>query len=581
LRQSIAAQAVETAVDFEIQNEDDIRQLESDGLVTEEAALVLLEMLEHPIDLNRADVTDLIAIPGISRSDALAILNQRQRQNGFVRWADVSQIGQLSLQQRRTLRAFAEIRPRIDRFDGQIRIDASESGNNGGSSYSRLRIRSDFNNGLFLGFAAEHEDDTEYQWEGGRPDLIAPGWRFEKFYLAWSPGGIWKQIIAGNFTAGFGSGLTFNDAHRFSPKGIYTDDTTSAHRQRGVAAMWGVDRWSGTVFVSDSDVPVTLPAAVTGLSHQRRIDRVYNERLVASTIAYHPRKNTQIGGVWYRGWIDKRLDVAFRNLPNRARWSAVGLYARTTIRQLDLRGEISHSLQAGWASYVEADFRTQSVSLLASLRRYDADFDNPHSHGFADSDDTTDGDVDGDIDEAGVFLQVRYRPDRRLRLRAYYDQWQQPSRLQTDNEAYTEVVFRPANPLQFGISAKWNDDEISVEGDERESGLLWLRFQPHSMLYLTPVYRRSRHRTLSGITRDDYIYLKVEWLLTEEIEWEMRWKVSDTTFIDGDTFPKAFYLQLQLWNWQRISGRIRYTQSRSGLDSASKNSIYVRGEYEW
>ena len=98
-----------------------------------------------------------------------------------------------------------------------------------------------------------------------------------------------------------------------------------------------------------------------------------------------------------------------------------------------------------------------------------------------------------------------------------------------------------------------------------------------------PSYRRSRYRTLPGITRDNYnyIYLKVEWLLTEEIEWEMRWKVSDTTLIDGDTFPKTFYLQPQLWNWQRISGRIRYTQSRSGLDSASKNSIYVRGEYEW
>ena len=40
------------------------------------------------------------------------------------------------------------------------------------------------------------------------------------------------------------------------------------------------------------------------------------------------------------------------------------------------------------------------------------------------------------------------------------------------------------------------------------------------------------------------IYLKVEWLLTEEIEWEMRWRVSNTTLIDGDTFPKTFYLQL-------------------------------------
>ena len=364
----ISAQTVVSTVDFEIQNEDDISQLEADGLITEEAALVLLEVLENPINLNRADVTDLIAIPGISRSNALAILDQCQKQNGFIKWEDLLRIRRLSAQQRRTLRAFAEIRPRIDRLDGRMRIDTSETDKDGEPYYSRLRIRSDFENRFFLGFAAEHEDDTAYQWKAGRPDLISPGWRFEKLYLAWTPGGIWKQIVLGNFTAGFGSGLTFNDAHRFSPKGIYVDDTTSSYRQRGVAATWSVDGWSGTAFVSDSDSPVTLPAAVTGLRSRRRVNRVYNERLIGSTVTFQLQRNTEVGGVWYRGWIDKRVDTEFRNLPNRGGWSAVGLYARTEIRQLDLRGEISHSLEAGWASYLEAGFRTRSVSLLASLR---------------------------------------------------------------------------------------------------------------------------------------------------------------------------------------------------------------------
>ncbi|MCZ6676860.1 MAG: helix-hairpin-helix domain-containing protein [Candidatus Poribacteria bacterium] len=582
--QPIAAQ-IESSADFKIQNEDDIDQLESDGRITEEAALVLREMLENPIDLNRADATDLVAIPRISRGDAQAILDQRQKQNGFVRWNDLLRIGQLGAQQRRTLRAFTEIRPRIDRFDGRLRIDTSETDKDGDPYYSRLRVRSSFAERFFFGFAAQHEDDTEYQWKDGRPDLISPGWRFEKLYLEWSPGGIWKQIIFGNFTAGFGSGLTFNDAHRSTPKGIYTDDTSSPFRQRGVAAAWGVGRWSGTVFVSDSDFPVTLPRAVTNLRSQQRVNRVYNERLIGSAAAFHLGKHTEIGGVGYRGWIDKRLDTEFRNLPNRARWSALGIYASTEIQRLDLRGEISHTLEAGWASYIKAEFRTRSVSLVGALRRYDTDFDNPHSHGAADSDDTTDGDVDGDIDEAGVFLQVRYRPHRRLHLRAYYDQWQHPSSLETDNEAYAEIEFRPADLLEVGISGKWNDEEISIEGDERRSGLLWLGFQPHPTLRLTPVYRRSRHRSLSRITLDDYIYLKVEWLLAEAIEWEMRWKINDTAFIDEDTFPKEFYVQLQFWNWQAISGRIRYTQSRFGSGSTAKpnpkNRIYARIEYEW
>ncbi len=590
-----SAQAVDTATDFEVQNEDDIGQLESDGLITEETTLVLLEMLENPIDLNRADVEDLIAIPGISQSDAQAILAQRQKQNGFVRWDDLSRIEPLSAGQRRTLRAFTEIRPRVNRSDGQVRVDASETDKDGKPYSSRLRIRSDFNNRFFLGFAAAHEDDTQYQWSDESPERISPGWQFDKLYLAWFPSGLskaksratgmWKQVVIGNFTAGFASGLTFNDAHRFSPRGIYTDDTTSSYRQRGVAAAWRVERWSGTAFASDSDYPVTLPAAVTGLKSQRRIDGVYHERLIGSEASFKVRKETQIGAVGYQSWIDKQIDTEFRNLPNRSTWSAAGLYARTKIEQLDVRGEISHSFNAGWASYLEAEFRAKSASLLASLRRYGTDFDNPHSHGFADADDTPQRDVDGDIDEMGLFLQIRYRPHRRVRLRAYYDQWQHPSSLQTDNEAYAEVAVQPSHRLELGTSGKWNDEEITVVGDERRSGLFWLKFQAHPAIRLTSVYWTSRHRLTNRVTPDDYIYFKVEWLLTKQIEWEMRWKVNDTIFIDGDDFPKELYVQLQLWDWQNMSGRVRYTQSRFGSSSTAQpnpnHRIYVRLEYKW
>ena len=125
--QSAVGQAVDRAIDLDIQNEDDILQLESDGRISEETALILLEMLENPIDLNRADVTDLIVIPGISRREAQAIVDERRAVGGFARWRDVSQIDQLTAEQLRVLRGFAEIRPRVDRFDGQIRLDTFDT----------------------------------------------------------------------------------------------------------------------------------------------------------------------------------------------------------------------------------------------------------------------------------------------------------------------------------------------------------------------------------------------------------------------------------------------------------------------
>ena len=45
--QLVVAQAVDRAIDLDIQNEDDILQLESDGRISEETALTLLEMLEN------------------------------------------------------------------------------------------------------------------------------------------------------------------------------------------------------------------------------------------------------------------------------------------------------------------------------------------------------------------------------------------------------------------------------------------------------------------------------------------------------------------------------------------------------
>ena len=44
--QPTVAQAVDSAMELDIKNEDDILQLQADGRITEEMALVLLEMLE-------------------------------------------------------------------------------------------------------------------------------------------------------------------------------------------------------------------------------------------------------------------------------------------------------------------------------------------------------------------------------------------------------------------------------------------------------------------------------------------------------------------------------------------------------
>jgi hypothetical protein len=339
-----------------------------------------------------------------------------------------------------------------------------------------------------------------------------------------------------------------------------------------------------TMFFSQSNYPTVLPSQVTGLRWQRRIFDVYAERLIGTDISFKLPHNSTLGFTWYHSFIDKNLDIQFTNLPNKERWGAYGLHFNTSVGGFYLRGEASQTIDSSLALYLELSTKLKSANFLASFRRYDVDFDNPHSHGFADADDSRQGDIDGDIDEIGVYMRLQYRPNRKLTLRTYYDQWRHPSTHIMDNEAYTEVEYRFSKMIEIGISGKWDDDDLSARGNERFGSLLWTRANPYKNLHLTTVYRLFQIRR-TAVTYDDYAYLKLEWDIQKWIELEARWKMSDTKLTDGDTFPKEGYLQFQIWNRRGFGGRIRYIRKHYGSASRvspnPKHSLFLRLEYRW
>jgi hypothetical protein len=416
----------------------------------------------------------------------------------------------------------------------------------------------------------------------------------------------------GNYSAGFGSGLVFNDAHRIIPKGIYADDTISLNRQRGAALALSWKLIQPTIFLSDLDYPVVLPPQTTGLKWQRRINDVYAEKLLGTDISFKLPRDSNLGFTWYRSFIDKHLNIQFPNLPNRERWGAYGVHFHTSIDGFYLRGEASQTINAGRALYLELSKKLQFADFLTSFRRYDVDFDNPHSHGFADADDSLYGNVDGDIDETGVYIRMQYRPNRKFSLRTYYDQWQHPSTHIMDNEAYAEAEYNFSRTISLGISGKWDDNDLSARGNEHFGALLWTRLNPippfpdfswpfpflkggREDLHITTVYRFF-HIQRADTTYDDYAYLKLEWYIRKWLELETRWKINDTKFTDGDTFPKEWYLQLQICslrspttssygNKRGFGGRIRYTRTHYGSASQvspnPKNYLFLRLEYKW
>lgn len=573
-----------------ISNEDDIYQLIENGMVTEEFGQILLELYENPIDLNRAHEDELARLPFISHEDVAAIIAHREKLGEFKRWIDLAMIEEIRPIKLKLLRSFAYIRPTSDLTSGWIRLNLSEVESDGKSCYGRLYAKTQFNErrlglkNLFVGMAAKHEDDEQYRWENGTKAFSV--WNLEKFFLAWQGEGIFQELVLGDYSARFGSGLVFNSAHRRGRSGgLYPDYSTSTYRQRGIGISTEWTRIYPTIFASFSEYPVSLPKELTGLERKRKIYDVYFERLFGGDLTFQLSQNSTFGLTWYRSWIEKHLDFRFDNFPNREILSCFGFHFNTKIRQLDFGGEIAQSANGGNAGYFAISSMTKKIDWTLAYRNYSTDFENPHSYGPADADNEL-LDPYGDIDEVGSYLLLRYVPNPRLTLKLYYDGWRHPSSHITENKIYAAFEYKFADWIETGSYKKWQNEGIVDYDESKKTTVTWLKLLPAPDWRLTTVYRSARRKELpKEVDYDDYAYFKVEWQVRQDLELEGRWKSYDTFLVDGDTYPKQLYVQIQFSRTRNLSGRIRFSHTRYGKNSSAavnpRNQIYFTARWSW
>lgn len=569
-------------------NEDDIRQLIEDGMITEEIGQSLLELYEDPIDLNRANKDELVLLPYISSEDASAIVAQREKLNGFRRWIDLALVEEISPIELKQIQSFAYIRSPMDWLNGWCRLNFSGVENDGKNAYSRLYAKTQLKN-LTFGIAAKHEDDKQYRWQeqqpGGLPYQTVSPWNLEKFFLAWQSEGFFREIVLGNFSARFGSGLVFNDAHRRARSGgLYSDYSTSTYRQRGVGVSMELERKLGslhyqicpTVFTSFSEYPVSLPREITELDRKRKIQDVYFERLLGANLTFKLNHSSALGFTWYKSWIEKHLEFVFDDFPNREKISCFGLHFSTQLEQLDFYGEFARTANNANAFYLAVSNMTKKIYWKFAYRNYDTYFENPHSYGYADADRDS-HDNYGDIDEVGSYLLLRYVPHPKLTLKLSYDGWRHPSSHLTENEIRGAFEYKLVDEVEFGCSTKWGNEELTECDESKRATTTWIEILPVPDWQLTTVYRLSRQKE-DEFDYDDYAYLKVEWQAKQNLELEGRWKIYDTLLVDGDRYPKQGYIQLQFWKSRNLSGRVRFTRTDYGESSHAavnpRNKIY-------
>ena len=83
--------------------------MQTEGLVSDEVTWQIIEMLNHPINPNRARIRELSQIPGLSESEAVLIVAQRKRLERPSSWSEVRKIPALTVDQFDLLRAFTQL----------------------------------------------------------------------------------------------------------------------------------------------------------------------------------------------------------------------------------------------------------------------------------------------------------------------------------------------------------------------------------------------------------------------------------------------------------------------------------------
>lgn len=324
-------------------NEDELRLLYEDGLISEDEFQTLVDLLTNPLNVNEAPRNALYDLPGVTQQMARDLIEAR-RQQPFGDLRELSRVEGFTpdvLDQLDPF-AYAAVTPsKVERVVGRVKIrsavewdpveplddpspnDSHRIQNVTGRDVSlpatyvsaRAHYGKTFEAG-FLGLAQEELARVEYL--PARQDLVGtwgtPSIRPAKGFFAWNGDSL--SVIAGSYGAGFGLGLTFDRTNRVHPAGAYADlsingleDYTLPRQLFGAAVTWS------------GDPAATLRPEVTAFASSQRHDLYIYDLGLAGGEPIDPLSDEEITSP--RVYVDGRK-VSYLTIPNAYRDSVAG-----------------------------------------------------------------------------------------------------------------------------------------------------------------------------------------------------------------------------------------------------------------
>ncbi len=441
----------------------------------------LIEQLQNnPVDINFADVDELLQVPFLDFKEAKAIVDHRNKYGKYFSTNELNDIKELTKVKANLIKIFfttrslqrkeietggvfqlpVELEFRTRAITDLQQREGFKDGSYLGSrikNYNRLKLN--YGNNITAGFLVEKDAGEDSFTD------------FYSFHVQYKRGNY--KIIGGDYLVEFGQGLALWGPYGFSKGGNAISPinkkargiiayTSSDENQflRGGAAQIKIDKFRIIPFVSFNDIDASVDNhsnQITSLktdglhrteSEESRKNTV-DKQVFGSIVNYKPIKNIDLGLLFYNTNFSHSLANKGIRFPHGENFNFYSFSYSSFYKNIFVSGEFAYNdVSVASINNVQISL-TDKISFITSIRSYPFNFFNFHSNGFGERSKTQ--------NEFGVYAGLRWRSDFGL-FNLYYDQF----------------TFRD-NFSQFNVGG--NEFLINYENNIFSRTRLLLRFQ--------------------------------------------------------------------------------------------------------
>ncbi|MEX2403459.1 MAG: helix-hairpin-helix domain-containing protein [Balneolales bacterium] len=425
----------------------------------EEYIQFLQDMVENPVNLNRASLNDLLQIPGMGPALARAVINYRDKKpfEQVEELTEVSGIGPVTLGK---LRPFISIGSGL-KLRRDLYTDLSYWTDNGRfeaiNRYQQIlepqagyQETPDTTRSRYLGSPVRYYQRFNYRSRHVSFNITqvkAPGEKlgsplsfdFNSGHFAIQDNGRLKMLVVGDYGMYFGQGLVFWPGMTFgkgreairirkNERGLRPYQSGGQTQAKSGAALTYGEKLQATIFYSDRRLSATpvegdtirYPGE-TGLHRtQNELDRRYNTGMQS----YGGRLRYQfdwgsVGASGYHAQFDKDI-LAREAVYNKYDFEgkeggAAGMDYMLFAGDIVLFGEAAQSLNGGQGLISGLEYSPGTTQLSLTYRNYGKDFQSLFGGGFGESSNVQ--------NEEGLYFGLRKSLDRGITLSGYFDQF--------------------------------------------------------------------------------------------------------------------------------------------------------------